>query len=64
MSICPYFLHQTSLNLGVERNSYFDSSDSDSSLSDDDDDQKVPEKVKKGKVIRTAFMLKKVGHCR
>lgn len=49
----------TSLNLGIERNSYFDSSDSDSSLSDDDDDQKVTEKVKKGKVTRTAFMLKK-----
>lgn len=49
----------TSLNLGVERNRYFDSSDSDSSLSDDEDDQKASDKVKKGKVARTGFVLKK-----
>ena len=52
---------QTSLNLGVQRNSYFDVSDSDSSLSDDEDDQRASEKVKKGKVTRTGFMLKKVS---
>lgn len=49
----------TSLNLGVQRNSYFDSSDSDSSLSDDEDDTKIVEKVKKGKVIKAGFLCKK-----
>ena len=46
----------------MQRNSYFDCSDSDSSLSDDEDDQRSSEKVKKGKVTRTGFMLKKVSH--
>ncbi|KAH3819609.1 pleckstrin-like [Dreissena polymorpha] len=49
----------TSLNLGVQRNSYFDSSDSDSSLSDEDEDGKIEEKVKKGKIIKTGFLCKK-----
>ncbi|XP_053377974.1 pleckstrin-like [Mercenaria mercenaria] len=50
----------TSLNLGAQRNSYFDSSDSDSSLSDDDDDDtRIVEKVKKGKVIKAGFLSKK-----
>ncbi|XP_052780439.1 pleckstrin-like [Mya arenaria] len=49
----------TSLNLGVQRNSYFDSSDSDSSLSDDEDDGKIVERVKKGKIIKAGFLCKK-----
>ena len=57
-----FFCLQTSLNLGVQRNSYFDSSDSDSSLSDDEDedDSRIVEKVKKGKVLKAGFLSKKV----
>ncbi|WAR26679.1 PLEK-like protein [Mya arenaria] len=42
----------TSLNLGVQRNSYFDSSDSDSSLSDDEDDGKIKSLRKGWRFVR------------
>lgn len=56
-------LFQTSLNLGVQRNSYFDSSDSDCSVSDDEGDCKIEEKLKKGKILKAGFLRKKVRMC-
>ncbi|KAK3587575.1 hypothetical protein CHS0354_004867 [Potamilus streckersoni] len=49
----------TSLNLGVKRNSYFDSSDSDSTISDDGEQKNVQEKLRKGRMIKCCFLLKK-----
>ncbi|XP_046369565.1 pleckstrin-2-like isoform X2 [Haliotis rufescens] len=54
----------TSINLGIKRNSFYDSTDEDSSSSDDDEDEgereevKV-EKVKKGKLVKESFLMKK-----
>ncbi|CAL1531704.1 unnamed protein product [Lymnaea stagnalis] len=51
----------TSINLGAKRNSFYDSTDSESSSSEDDDDDidKEEQKVKKGKVLKEAFLAKK-----
>ncbi|CAG5134802.1 unnamed protein product, partial [Candidula unifasciata] len=51
----------TSINLGATRNSFYDSTDSDSSSSEDDDDicDKTEPKTKKGKVVKEAFLAKR-----
>lgn len=53
---------QTSINLGATRNSFYDSTDSDSSSSEDDDDDcdKTEPKMKKGKIVKEAFLAKRV----
>ncbi|KAK6995069.1 pleckstrin [Biomphalaria glabrata] len=51
----------TSINLGAKRNSFYDSTDSESSSSEDDDDDndKEEQKMKKGKILKEAFLAKK-----
>lgn len=60
MLVCCIF--QTSINLGAKRNSFYDSTDSESSSSEDDDDDndKEEQKTKKGKILKEAFLAKKV----
>jgi len=60
MIVSHFYPFQTSLNLGVQRNSYFDSSDSDCSVSDDEGDGKIEEKIKRGKILKAGFLRKKV----
>ncbi|KAL8603721.1 hypothetical protein ACOMHN_024337 [Nucella lapillus] len=50
----------TSVNLGVKRNSFYDSTDSDSSSSDDDENDAGDDaKPKKGRVLKQSFLAKK-----
>ncbi|ESO91226.1 hypothetical protein LOTGIDRAFT_153656 [Lottia gigantea] len=52
----------TSINLGAKRNSYYDSTDSESSSSEEEDEgekDEQKERLKKGKTIKEAFLLKK-----
>ncbi|KAH9505017.1 hypothetical protein Btru_061435 [Bulinus truncatus] len=51
----------TSINLGAKRNSFYDSTDSESSSSEDEDDDidKEEQKIKKGKILKEAFLAKK-----
>ena len=53
-------LFQTSINLGLKRDSFYDSTDDDSSSSEEEDEDTKREKTKKGKVIKEAFLMKKV----
>lgn len=54
-------MFQTSINLGTKRNSFYDSTDSDSSSSDDDDDEPGDDtKPKKGRLLKQSFLAKKV----
>ncbi|XP_041347841.1 pleckstrin-like [Gigantopelta aegis] len=50
----------TSINLGLKRNSFYDSTDDDSSSSEDEEEEDSKrEKIKKGKVVKEAFLMKK-----
>lgn len=50
----------TSVNLGVKRNSFYDSTDSDSSSSDDDENDAGDDvKPKKGRLLKQSFLAKK-----
>ncbi|KAK7101938.1 pleckstrin-like isoform X2 [Littorina saxatilis] len=50
----------TSVNLGATRNSFYDSTDSDSSSSDEDDDDAADDtKPKKGRLLKQSFLAKK-----
>ncbi|KAK3101566.1 hypothetical protein FSP39_004536, partial [Pinctada imbricata] len=50
----------SSLNLGVKRNSFYDSTDSESSASEDEDeDGQTDLRIRKGKSVKSAFLLKK-----
>lgn len=52
---------QTSINLSSKRNSFYDSTDSDSSSSDEEDeDAGDVARPKKGRVLKQAFLAKKV----
>ena len=57
-----YLLFQTSLNLGLKRNSFYDSTDSESSSSEDEEETAEDEaRLRKGKVVKAAFLWKKVS---
>lgn len=50
----------TSLNLGMKRNSYYDSTDSESSSSDDEEQTTEDEsRLRRGKIIKEGFLWKK-----
>ncbi|KAK6175547.1 hypothetical protein SNE40_013990 [Patella caerulea] len=53
----------TSINLGAKRNSYYDSTDSESSSSEEEDetdkDEQKTERLRKGKILKESFLLKK-----
>ncbi|XP_062582778.1 pleckstrin-like [Saccostrea cucullata] len=49
----------SSLNLGAKRNSYYDSTDSETSSSEDEEDETQENKLRKGKVLKASFLAKK-----
>ena len=49
------------MNLGLKKNSFYDSTDSEGDSSEDEENAHTEVKLKKGKIIRERFLLKKVG---
>lgn len=52
------------MNLGGNRNSFYDSTDSDSESSDEEEESiNSNVKLRKGKILRETFLLKRVRQC-